>query len=78
MPIFLDIKGSGFDELNAIVLGKISHLIPSEHGALVSCNGLRNSKFVNDLFLDELDYILLLCLFQGYRLHPFIKLVCSN
>ena len=61
----LGIKGSGFDELNVIIFGKISHLIPSEHDALVSCNGLRNSKSMNDLFLDELDHILLLCLLKG-------------
>ena len=60
MPIFLGITGSGSDELNAIVLSKISHLIPSEHGALVSCNGLRNSKSMNDMLFDELDHILLL------------------
>ena len=56
---------SGSDELNVIVFGKISHLFPSEHGALVGCNGLRNSKYMNDLFLDELDHILMLCLLQG-------------
>ena len=69
--IFLGINGSGSDELNVIVFGKISHLIPSEHGSLVSCNEPRNSKSMNDMFLDELDLILLLCLLQGYYLHPF-------
>ena len=59
LPIFLGIKRSGSDELKAIVLGKINHLIPSEHGALVGCNGLRNSKSMNDMFVDELDHILL-------------------
>ena len=53
-----------FDELISIVLGKISHLILGEHGTLVSCNGLKNLKYVNDLFLDKLDYIFLLCFLQ--------------
>ena len=57
----MSIKGSKYDELNAIILGKISHLIPSEHGALVGCNGLRNSKPMIDMFLDEFDHIFLLC-----------------
>ena len=64
--------------LNDIVLGKISHLIPSEHGALVSCNELRNSKPMNDLFLDELDHIFLLCFLQWYCLYPFGEVVYSN
>ena len=53
---------SKYDELNPIVLGKISNLIPSEHGALVNFNGMKNSKSMNDLFLHELDHILLLYL----------------
>ena len=66
LTIFLGIKEIRSNELNTIILRKISHLIPNEHSALVGCNGLRNSKPMNDLFLDELDHILLLCLFQGY------------
>ena len=64
--------------LNAIILGKINHLIPNEHGALIGCNGLRNSKPMNDMFLDELDHIFLLCFLQGYYLYPFGEVVCSN
>ena len=78
LPICLSIKGSRSDELDVIVFGKISHLIPSEHGALVDCNGLTNSKPMNDMFLDELDHILLLYFLQGYYIYPFGEVVCSN
>ena len=78
LPIFLGIKGGGSNELNTKVLGKICDLIPSELGALVGCNGLRNSKSMNDLLLDELDHVLMLYLFQGYCVHPFSEVVCSN
>ena len=78
LPIFLGIKGGGSNELNTIVLGKISDLIPSEHGALVGRNGLRNSKSMNNLLLDELDHVLILYLFQRYCIHPFSEVVCSN
>ena len=54
-----------------MIIGKISHLIPNEHGALVGCNGLRNSKPMNALFLDELDHIHLPHFLQGYCLYPF-------
>ena len=71
-------KESGSDELNVNDLCKISHLIPSEHGALVDCNALRNCKSMNDMFLDELAQILLLYFLQEYGLHPFSEVVCSN
>ena len=33
---------------------------------------------MNDLFLDELDHILMLCFLQGYYLYPFGEVVVKT
>ena len=61
-----------------MVFGEISYLIPSEHGSLVGCNGLRNSKSMNDFFFEELNHIFLLCFLQGFCFYPFGEVVCNK
>jgi hypothetical protein len=47
-------------------------------GPLISCNCLRDSKPIDDVFLDKFNHILRRHLLQWNCLNPFSEVICSQ
>ena len=49
--------------LDVIIIRKLFHFLSSKYNTLVSSNGLGNTKSVDDVFLNEGNYVSLFNLF---------------
>ena len=76
LSICLSIVTGWMNQLDTILLKKSNHIFFGENCFLISNNGLRDTKFMDYLLLNEPNGITICCLNHWLSLNPFWKIIC--
>jgi hypothetical protein len=72
----LGIIGRRIEQFDPHAFSKLPELQGHKLGSLISCDCLRDSKPINDVFLDKLNHVLRCYLLQWNCLNPFGEVIC--